>query len=255
MSLGQLDFEGNDRVSTALDRLRDNCPQEGYFVAFSGGKDSTVILELVRMAGLPHEAHYHCTTADPPELVHFIREVYPDVVFDHPDKTMWRLIRERGLPTRFVRFCCRELKEGNGAGKVVVTGVRRLESAKRSKRQMVEINPKGKNFIVNPIIDWSDDEVWEFIRSRGLPYCSLYDEGFKRLGCVMCPMQGRKGMLRDAARWPKIADAYKRAAAVYWSVARSKDRMAGFDSPDDYWDWWMQEADTQEDECLFGSLT
>lgn len=215
MSLGQLDMRGNDRVTVAIQRLRENEPIEGYYLAYSGGKDSTVLLDLARQSGVKFDAHYNHTTADPPELVRFIH-AQPDVACDMPDTTMWALIvKKRMPPTRTVRYCCHELKERGGNGRVCLTGIRWQESSRRSKRGMSEACRTGHKVYLHPIIDWSSADVWEYIRSRDLDYCSLYDEGFKRLGCVMCPMQGNTRnnprMADDAARWPMIADAYQRA--------------------------------------------
>ena len=144
--------------------------------------------------------------------------------------TMWQLIvKKRRPPTRLVRYCCTELKEGGGNERFVVTGVRWAESARRrnsrnvvefdaygsqskkaienrkiflmsdneERRRMIETcSIKGKH-ILNPIIDWTDKEVWDFIKLRNLPYCKLYDEGFTRLGCIGCPLSGPNGMKRD----------------------------------------------------------
>ena len=85
---------------------------EGYYLAFSGGKDSVVIYTLAKMAGVKFEAHYHLTTVDPPELVRFIKREYPQVKVDRPELSMWELIiKKRIPPTRKVRYCCEALKE------------------------------------------------------------------------------------------------------------------------------------------------
>ena len=121
-----------DKVETAIQRLRAFEPPEGYYLAFSGGKDSQCIYHLCKEAGVKFDAHYSLTTVDPPEAVYFIREHYPDVIVDRPGITMWQLIVKKGMPpTRKVRYCCDELKEGGGRGRIAVTGVRWEESTKR----------------------------------------------------------------------------------------------------------------------------
>ena len=174
-------FGVRDKVQMALDRLREFEPEGGYYLAYSGGKDSTVLLDLARRSGVKFDAHYNLTTVDPPELVYFIR-TQPDVIIESPEKTMWQLIVEKRMPpTRMVRYCCQELKERGGGGRRVLTGVRRAESAKRAKRQQVESSYKDEHKrYFHVIFHWSDEDVWEYIRSRSLPYCSLYDEGFHR---------------------------------------------------------------------------
>ena len=73
-----------DKVQIAIDRLKAFEPADGYWLAFSGGKDSVVIKRLAQMAGVKFEAHYSVTSVDPPELVRFIKDVHPDVSFDIP---------------------------------------------------------------------------------------------------------------------------------------------------------------------------
>ena len=180
-----------NKVEVAIKRLRMYEPPEGYYLAFSGGKDSVCLLRLAEMAGVKYDAHYNLTTVDPPELVRFIREQHPGVAVDRPEQSMWDLIVEHGMPpTRLVRYCCEELKERGGEGRVVLTGIRAEESRKRAQRGMVEQCYKLSKYYIHPIIDWLKEDVWQFIRQEELSYCSLYDEGFKRLGCVMCPQGG-----------------------------------------------------------------
>lgn len=215
-----------ERVKMAWAFHRNMNPDgKRMLLAFSGGKDSICLFFVCKRAseelGIPMEdmflVQYNLTTVDPPELVRFIRDVmkkrYPFIVLKHPERTMWRLIEEKRMPpTRIMRYCCAELKETSRiVGGYTLTGVRRAESAKRSKRDSIEIRGKdvrsavmlGDNvgergekeyciqrnaYTCNPIIDWSDEDVWNFIRHNNLPYCSLYDEGFSRLGCIGCPM-------------------------------------------------------------------
>lgn len=238
-----LDGETVDRVAVSIARLREFEPPEGYYVAFSGGKDSIVTLDLVRRAGVAHDAHMNLTTVDPPEVVAFVREHYPEVSRDRPRLSMFRLIvKKRMPPTRIIRYCCAELKERGGAGRVVVTGVRWAESNKRRQRRMVEVcqNDSTKTF-VHPIIDWADEDVWQYIRENRLPYPSPYDEGYTRIGCIMCPMQGPRGMLKDAAKYPRHYRAYLAAFGRMLDARRARDQTIKPDwkTAQDVMDWWI----------------
>lgn len=136
-------FGSIDKVQTAIDRLRAFEPKDRpYWLAFSGGKDSCVILELAKMAGVKFEAHYNVTSVDPPELVRFVKDVHPEVSFDIPhDKngkpiSMWSLLKSRSMPpTRIARYCCEKLKESSGKGTITITGVRWAESNNRRVNQ------------------------------------------------------------------------------------------------------------------------
>ena len=132
-------FGATDKVAVALERLRTFEPPEGYWLAFSGGKDSQVVLDLSERAGVKFEAHQNLTTVDPPELLRFVRQEYAGrVSLDHPGTSMYKLIVQKRIPpTRRFRYCCEFLKERGGSGRMVVTGIRWAESSRRSQRRMV----------------------------------------------------------------------------------------------------------------------
>ena len=156
--LGQIkmtsDGQIGDKVEIAIKRLQAFEPPEGYFIAFSGGKDSQCVYHLAKMAGVNLDAHYAVTSVDPPELVRFIKTHYPDVKFEYQHDrdgntvTMWNLIPRKCIPpTKIVRYCCEELKETAGEGRFTVTGVRAAESRNRMLNQGVITVPKaGKKF-------------------------------------------------------------------------------------------------------------
>lgn len=278
------------KLDIAIQRLKSFEPPEGYFLAFSGGKDSQCIYHLARMAGVKFEAHYHVTSVDPPELIYFIRKYYPDVIFDIPHDedgkriSMWSLISQHKMPpTRIVRYCCEELKETNGDGRMVVTGVRWAESARRKANQGVvviagkpkttqkkadelgvdyEVSKSGtlvmnedndenrrlaeycyrtQKMLLNPIVDWTDDEVWEFLNDIEVPHCCLYDEGFTRLGCIGCPMTGGGDAKKEFARYPKFREAYIRAFDRMVQKRKEDGQPTTWKDGEDVMRWWLKE--------------
>jgi len=237
-----------DKVKIAIARLKEYEPMIGYYLAFSGGKDSQCIYHLAEMAGVKFDAHFSVTTVDPPELIRFIKKYYPSVEFIKPEITMWQLIPKKLMPpTRIMRYCCEKLKEGGGSDRIVVTGIRWAESNKRKKRQIVEQCFKNKHrTFVNPIIDWSDQDVWEFIKSNDLSYCKLYDQGQKRIGCVMCPLQGKDGMLRDMVRWPKISMAYYKAFDNMLMNRKQRDLPCNWETSWQVMEWWIYGKENNE---------
>ena len=244
---GQLDAIVIARLKTFEESAIAKHP-DGYYVAYSGGKDSDVILDLVRRSGVKYTAHHHLTTCDPPELVRHVK-TQPDVIIHRPELTMWQLIRKKGMPPRRqARYCCETLKEGGGRGRIVVTGVRWGESASRSKRKMIEtcFRHIDKRFL-NIIIDWSTTDVWQYITDKQIEYCKLYNEGFKRLGCVLCPMS--RDVEQQMTRWPKIARAWERA------IKATFPKGGVFHSPEAYWQWWLDRdapsQRTDKDQMMF----
>lgn len=233
-----------DKVKAAISRIKKYCPDDGYYLAFSGGKDSVVLKRLAEISGVLYEAHYHNTTVDPPELVRFIKEQYKDVIMEKPKISMYNLVIKKKMPpTRIARYCCAYLKEWGGEGRTVLTGIRHSESYARSKRKMYEQDDRCKDkHYLHPMIDWTTNDVWEFIRRENIPYCELYDEGFTRLGCVLCPMGGGKTMKREAERWPKIKAAYIRSfdRAIQERDKSGLHSHTSWTSGDGMYEWWIR---------------
>jgi phosphoadenosine phosphosulfate reductase len=236
----QITLEGKTKEQVAIERLQQYEPPEGYYLAFSGGKDSMCIYHLAVAAGVKFDAHYSVTGIDPPELVQFIRKSYPDVKFEMPEMSMWRFIERKGLPTRTRRWCCAMLKERGGEGRVVVTGIRAEESFRRRSRPMYQVG--GKKTMICPIIDWSLLDVWDYIDSHNLPYCSLYETYADRLGCVGCPLSTHQAY--EFKQYPKIAEAWHRAALRYYD-AQGKG-VQRFSSGEDFWQWWLSGKSIKE---------
>lgn len=117
-------------------------------------------------------------------------------------------------------------------------------------RRAVEACYRTRKTLVNPIIDWEDEDVWEFIHKYNVPYCELYDQGMTRIGCIGCPMGGRKGMIRDFERYPKYKENYLRCFDRM--MQNRKDRglhsKMKWESGLDIFNWWIREADKPTNE-------
>ncbi len=255
--------------------LEHDC-NNGYWGCFSGGKDSVVIKELTRLSGVKVVWHYNVTTIDPPELCRFIRKHHPDVTWNRPPRHFFKVLaEERGYPLRQQRWCCQEFKESKGRNKVKIMGVRRAESPRRKDQWKLWMRwdatrSHGKteesSWCLNPIYLWRDEDVWQFIRKYSLPYCELYDQGMKRLGCIGCPMSGAAGVKRDFARWPQYERAWRRAFHRLWKrrygtpITRGKRRgqlwpgMPGIETPDQLFERWQSglKAPDDSDDCQLG---
>ena len=248
-----------EHLARAIKILQTFEPKEGYEGAFSGGKDSCALKGMAKKAGVKVRWAYRVTTIDPPELIYFIKEFHPDVKFERPDKPLWARIPEKKMPpNRLVRWCCREYKHPKAHGRALV-GVRASESPRRAKNWkhvMVMKDGGQQHDVVAPLLLWSDENVWRFIREEGLPYCKLYDEpNVTRLGCVMCPL-GRPGNEWEEARWPMIARLWKKG--IYLSYERNKEHFAkregnNFTSGEALWQWWLSNGKSvkksDDDEC------
>ena len=232
-----------EKLYKTLDRLQAFQPPEGYYLCFSGGKDSCVLKELANMADVKYDSHYNNTTIDPPELVKFIRQEHPDVKFERAwQEPFLKKLQTKGFPLRQSRWCCEILKEKSGNGRTCLVGIRWDESRQREKRQMVEscYKGKGKKF-VHPIIDWTDADIWYFIGKYSLPYCKLYDEGFKRLGCLFCPQASKKMRIKELIRYPKYARAFEKAFCKLYEnrIKQGKKSVLRWKDGKEMFRWWI----------------
>lgn len=208
----------------------------GYHVAFSGGKDSQVIYELSKMAGVKFQAFFYKTSVDAPELLKFIRDHYSDVIWLKPERTMFQLILDKKmLPLRNARFCCEVIKERRGLNEVVIIGIRREESTRRAKREVFTNDCRFgcDKPLLAPILDWTRRDVFEFLGERGVEVCSLYEK-FSRIGCIGCPMSGRS-QREEFRMFPQFRKAYVNTVE---RLRTEQGRYLEFESADDAVDWW-----------------
>lgn len=261
----------------------------------SGGKDSQVCKELALRAGIPFEIMHNHTTADAPETVRFVRseakrfeELGIKYTINMPTYkgqrvSMWSLIPQKLIPpTRLIRYCCAVLKETGGTGRFITTGVRWEESSSRKnnrgiferiastkkanlilnndnddKRMLFENCRLKSKRVVNPIVDWKDEDVWDFlgdgaqvlcgqynVTCNGIPVNPLYDEGWCRVGCVGCPMARKKGREAEFIRWPQYKNLYIKAFDNMLLERERRGKMNGTWSMGatgvDVFNWWME---------------
>lgn len=221
------------KVERAI-RLLQSIPQDGDIeVSYSGGKDSDVILELAKMAGIPYRAIYKSTTIDPKGTIAHAREMGAEVI--RPKKTFFQLISEHGFPSRFQRFCCSALKEYKICDRAI-QGIRRSESRKRAENykepEMCRVySAKEKVKVYLPILEWTDQDVEEFIKERNIKCHPLYYRGgqfdvTKRLGCIGCPLQSRKKRIQEFKDNPKMLKAWIRAGQKRYTSEKYQNGKA-----------------------------
>ena len=253
--------------------------QKPLLLCYSGGKDSDVILELAKMAGIPFEVQHSLTTADAPETVRHVKEKFKELegvahceiihAFYKGERTsMWKLIPQKLIPpTRIVRFCCSILKENTEKNRFIVTGVRWDESVKREntrgiyesmaqnikdriilkndndeKRQLFESCKIQSKHCCNPIIDWEDDDVYSFLYERKIKLNPLYSAGYCRVGCVGCPLGRLQQRQREFADYPKIKQNYLIAFCKMIEERKRRGKETKWKTAEEVFHWWMEDG-------------
>lgn len=182
--------------------------------------------------------------------------------------SMWDLIPKKLMPpTRLVRYCCAVLKETGCKNRYIATGVRWDESKKRkargefeklgkkynenekfstimlmndndSKRRVTELCMQKNKMVVNPIIDWTHSDIWNFINSENIETCELYQCGYERVGCIGCPMAG-KNRYKEFADFPKYKQAYIHAFDRMIEERKRRGKETKWETGEDVYLWWM----------------
>lgn len=258
--------------------------EQPLVMTYSGGKDSDVLIQLAINSGIPFEVQHNHTTADAPETVHHIRDTFKRLeekgircTINWPQYkgervSMWTLIPQKLMPpTRLARYCCSILKEQGGKDRFIATGVRWAESVSRKKKRAAyesfTSNMKEKMLlsdndekrmlfencrlkakrVVNPIIDWTNDDVFDYAKDQSVCLNCLYKEGFHRVGCVGCNMAGKSCREQEFLRWPQ----YKRNYILAFErMIKERQRKGKIDETwrmgttgIDVFNWWMEYAD------------
>ena len=253
--------------------------EQPLVITTSGGKDSGVLVQLAQASGIPFEVRHSHTTADAPDTVRFVRQElyrleqkgikcnisYP--IYKGKRVSMWTLIPQKLMPpSRLMRYCCEVLKENAGKDRFIATGVRWAESNRRKNtrgiyenitsnikkkiilnndnddtRKLFENCQLKAQRVVNPIIDWTDDEVWDYTHTEKIPCNPLYCE-FKRVGCIGCPMAG-KSRYREFALYPQYQKMYIHAfdRMLEERKHRGKNQLS-WQTGRDVFHWWMEDG-------------
>ena len=264
----------NEKVNDAIELLRKGealaikmQPNFGYFLAFSGGKDSQVLLDIVKRAGVKYKAFYSVTGNDAPENVYFIRKEYPEVEFIHPKEKYIKIIEKSGMPTILRRKCCDRLKERIGKGCVVLTGVRAEESRKRAKYEEIMISSrrkehKGKSasrgeewlkevvhdcikgqdrVLIHPLLSFTSDNIWGYINKNKIPHNPLYKK-CGRVGCMYCPFASKEQLDYYEKTYPKFKESIIKA--LNKNLKKRKESV--FKTGNELYEWWKSKESVEK---------
>ena len=210
--------------------IRENEPPEGYMGCYSGGKDSDITKHITDKAGVKVK-WYYSLMPDPPELIQHIKSRNFPITILKPEYSFWHGIIKNFPPHMKARWCCRIIKELPST-KIPLThrllGIRAEESRNRAKQGWINQRTK-KRINYHPIFNWTEWEIWDYIEENNLEYCSLYDEGFSRLGCIVCPMRSKREQEFYFKRYPQYKKLFEKVVGKWWDKKGfARQRLRGY---------------------------
>lgn len=257
-----------EKISYAIKLLQHYEPlalklnPEGYFLAFSGGKDSQLLYLLAEQAGVKFRAYFSNTTNENPQNIHFIRKNYIEVTFLNPKKNFYKLVSEKGLPTISRRYCCSILKEQAGAGRLVLTGERREESNKRSKYSAVSHQSRNKSrnrdvedfseikhecvkgqdkIRLRPLLEFTEKEVFDILADFAVPLNPCY-KNHTRLGCIFCPFAKKQEIEEYCLKFPRAKQTILKSLQAY--LDKSENNL--LNNAEEYFEWWLSKKSIKQ---------
>ena len=276
--MSDLEHIAIERIKTAA-KMSEQAYKLPLVCTYSGGKDSEVLLELFLRSGVNFEVMHSHTTVDAPETVYHIRKRFKELDekgikctiipprYKGEPTSMWKLIPDVGMPpSRYRRYCCSILKESGGKNRFIATGVRWAESVKRASRGIYETRAAdiskritlmndnddrrrlfencrlNASRVANPIIDWTDTNIWDYALSEKLNLNPLYQCGYGRVGCIGCPMATTKERMRQFSRYPKYEAAYMRAFDRMLKKRTLRNKERDWQTAEEVFHWWMDDG-------------
>ena len=221
-----------DIKTEAIDFINEtakNYSESSIVISFSGGKDSTVVADLVvRALSNPSLVHiFGDTTLEFPLTYEYekrFRKQNPKAIIKvakNKEQDFYKVCEDIGPPARMMRWCCSMFKTGpitrviNNLFKdtqiLTFYGIRKHESVSRSKYDRVSSNTEGvkiqKQTVAAPIFDWKDIDVWLYMLTEELDFNDAYRLGYDRVGCWCCPNNNERAQFLSKIYMP---DEYKK---------------------------------------------
>ena len=233
-----------DLVQHSIEVIKMYDPKDSvYYFGDSGGKDSEVLRHLLIRSGVDYEAVHNVTGLGKPEQMRHIKENHPETKFSFPKKKIRELVIKNVYPpTRVARYCCEYLKETGGQGRIKIMGIRAAESNPRKKnRKEVEHCNQDHSRTINPLYYWNENDIWRYIDENNLEYCSLYDKGYNRVGCIFCPFKPNRIRQQEAKDYPKFKERMIRIFDAMLEERRERELDTSWENGEEVFEWWIYE--------------
>lgn len=219
-----------EKLNKAIDVLKKYEPAEGYALSFSGGRDSCVVKDILKRNSIKFKAYYAETTLEPEVFIKYLTTYHADVEWVRAEKTWHDLILEEGrIPTVRNRFCCKKglwkrTQEINRKSKCMVTGSRYYVFERSKLRREYKLIDKRSedNYIINPLYNWSADEVKEYVKEYAIPLMPTYEAYGSSYNCACCPRYYRETKQTLMLAHPEV---YKKIKATIFKVWEQKPEL------------------------------
>ncbi len=192
----EMEKEAVEFLDSSVGRYADQA-----IISFSGGKDSMCSLALTRQVDKNIPVIFINSTIEFPETIEYVHNISTafqcKLIELFPEQDFFSLCNQLGPPSCFMPWCCQTQKfstlsnyinQNFNNGILSIEGLRNLESKQRMSYERISTNRSiARKTAILPIISWTTFDVWLYLLWRKLPINQLYKQGFKRVGCWICP--------------------------------------------------------------------